>query len=407
MPSAIDGRFIFIRTFPAKPTPILFGDSNRLTVRRLAMVRRLPSSSTDQCFSAGAVAYHSYVSLKPIKLKLCYTIFMTSIFGWLRKKQPSSAPVVRPVTASEPSGKITHSMIKTDDLSNYVVLDLETTGLYPETQKIIEIAAIKIVDGKVAGSFSSLIHYPKKLSPAITDLTGITTEDLKNAPDCKQVLADFQEFAKDFILVGHNISQFDNKFLWFNSISVGLDPMKNQLIDTLNISRQYYDFSSHKLSSLSAEFNIPVKNLHRASDDAILTAKIFDRMKRDVSALQLEVMDYAPSNHFGQTLKANGKYLVDETGGGDNIPELTDKKFCVTTFMPFAQFEQEIDLQRFIVNHGGTVSNNLTLKVDYLIDCNPDYVSDKEKRAIENVKNGKATTKIITPDEFLTLAHIA
>lgn len=81
--------------------------------------------------------------------------------------------------------------------------------------------------------------------------------------------------------------------------------------------------------------------------------------------------------------------------------------FCVTTFLPFHSFQEERDLYQFIVDSGGKISDNLTLKTDYLIDCDPNYKSNKEARAAEYAKQGKTNVKIISPDEFLNLAGLS
>jgi NAD-dependent DNA ligase len=85
---------------------------------------------------------------------------------------------------------------------------------------------------------------------------------------------------------------------------------------------------------------------------------------------------------------------------------IVDKKFCVTTFLPFHSFQDESDLYQFIVDAGGEVSNSLTLNTDYLIDCDPTYESSKVRKAADYVERGKSYVKIITPDEFLELAGL-
>lgn len=291
-------------------------------------------------------------------------------------------------------------------INDYVVIDLETTGLYAEDNHIIEIAGIRIASGRPTKIFSSLINYRGKLDQNIVSLTGIKSDDLASAPDRRYVLEKFQEFVGDDVLVGHNIKDFDNKFLWFSFQSVNLSPLKNGLIDTLELARANVPSDSYKLGYLCERFDIKVSGAHRALDDAKSTLKLFEKMVQGYSpAINPEVREYEAESHYNivQGDRKRMKYLVDEDP--EDIESIKGKRFCITTFVPFHEFKTELDLQQFIVNGGGKVGG-LTLKTDYLIDCMPDYFSSKERRAIENVERGKASTKIISPDEFLSLANI-
>ena len=97
-------------------------------------------------------------------------------------------------------------------LKSYIAFDLETTGLDPQENEIIEIGALKVRDGKVAERFMEFIHPLSPVSAAITDLTGITNEMVADARPRKAVISDFLDFCEDDVLVGHNIS-FDYSFM--------------------------------------------------------------------------------------------------------------------------------------------------------------------------------------------------
>lgn len=288
-------------------------------------------------------------------------------------------------------------------IGDYVVFDIETSGFNPELHKIIEIAAIKVVDGKTTASYHSLISYRGKLNPEIIELTGINPNDLKDAPDRKTVLSEFFEFVGDYNLVGHNIAQFDNKFLWFGALSVGLTPKKNGLIDTLTIAREVLTSDSYKLGYLCNMLGIRVDNIHRALDDANLTLMLFKKMNEQFRIdVRPEPVEYKSTSQYGQRIDA--KYIT--RGSHINLKSITGKKFCITTFQPFHIFQTESDLQQFIVDAGGEISNSLTRKTDYLVDCDPVYISGKETKALEYIKQGKSNVKIISPDEFLVLAEL-
>ena len=99
--------------------------------------------------------------------------------------------------------------------NNYVVFDIETTGLDPEFDEIIEIGAVKIKDGIKIDTFNSLIKPEYEIDEFITELTGITNEMVENAPSIDEVLPKFMDFIKDYIIIGHNVN-FDINFFYDN-----------------------------------------------------------------------------------------------------------------------------------------------------------------------------------------------
>jgi len=164
-------------------------------------------------------------------------------------------------------------MDKTLD-ETYVVFDLETTGLQKETDKIIEIGAVKITGGQIADTYSAFINPGQKLTPEITKLTSITDDMLEDAPDISSVLPGFIEFAGDAVLVAHNAS-FDVGFVTVAAGRMGLD-INNTVLDTLGLSRTLFpELGKHKLDVVAKYLGVSLENHHRAVDDAKATAEIF------------------------------------------------------------------------------------------------------------------------------------
>lgn len=161
----------------------------------------------------------------------------------------------------------------------FVVLDLETTGLNSSPvagnmDKIIEIGAYKIADGEIKESFSTFVNPERKLSAEIVSLTGITEEMVLSAPKYEEVMPDFFKFCSGSVLVGHNITGFDFKFIdyYFTRLGYIID---RKLIDTIALAQeQVTGLSNYKLNTLADRFGITF-NHHRAVDDALATAKIF------------------------------------------------------------------------------------------------------------------------------------
>jgi len=163
-------------------------------------------------------------------------------------------------------------------LNDYVVIDLEMTGLNAKTDKILEVAAVRVRDGKETDCFSRLVNPGVVLTEKVTELTGICEEDIEGAAPVDETLFSFLEFLGDDILVGQNVI-FDFSFLkqWAVNHKIGLE---KQAVDTLKLARQCLLAEQKKdLESLCIYFQVPRVNAHRALDDARETMLIFEKMK--------------------------------------------------------------------------------------------------------------------------------
>ncbi len=162
---------------------------------------------------------------------------------------------------------------------NYVVIDIETTGLQ-DSDQIIEIGALRIEGGKIKERFSVLLKNEKPLPQKIIELTGITDEILaQDGISTKEAIEDFRKFCGESELVGHNV-QFDLRFLQSAFIKHGISMMRNNTIDTMRIARKNIDcIEGYDLETLAKFFSIEYYNLHRVLDDCLLTYKIFEKLK--------------------------------------------------------------------------------------------------------------------------------
>ena len=164
--------------------------------------------------------------------------------------------------------------------TSFIVIDIETTGLDPAHDRIIEVAAIKIQDDIVTDTFSSLINPEIEIDSFISELTGITNDELAEAPLSSVVLNAFSSFIGDSILVGHNIN-FDINFLYDNFEKYLALPLQNNFVDTLRLSRYLCkNAPSHKLSSLADYLNISAENSHRALSDCYTTLHLYSAFQK-------------------------------------------------------------------------------------------------------------------------------
>ena len=173
--------------------------------------------------------------------------------------------------------------------SDYIVVDLETTGLDPVHCEIIEIGAVHVLDGDEVDRFETLIEPSSPLPSIITQITGLTDAELSGAPTIHQVLPEFLEYIGDAILVGHNVN-FDVNFLYEKTLEHTGSLLTNSFVDTLRLSRILYPQArSHKLSEMGRICQIPNSHAHRAMADVEQTWKLYEHLKHRVLSEDLDL----------------------------------------------------------------------------------------------------------------------
>ena len=161
----------------------------------------------------------------------------------------------------------------------YVVLDFETTGMTAGVNHIIEVGAVKAVNGTVTDTFATLVD-PKQYIPSfISTKIHITNKMVEGKPLIDEVLPRFMEFAGDLPIVAHN-APFDMSFLLKDAARLGIE-VKNPVIDTLSLSRRYNkECARHSLGYLTQFFCIELKNAHRAGYDAAATQQLYEIIRK-------------------------------------------------------------------------------------------------------------------------------
>jgi DNA polymerase III subunit alpha, Gram-positive type len=178
----------------------------------------------------------------------------------------------------------------------YVVFDVETTGLSAVYDTIIELAAVKIRNGEIIDRFESFANPHHRLSATTINLTGITDDMVRDAPEVSEVLQKFHEWTEDSVLVAHNAS-FDMGFLNVGYKKIGLTKAPNPVIDTLELGRFLYpDMKNHRLNTLAKKFDIELTQHHRAIYDAEATGYLLLRMLKDAAEKGLEYHDQLNDN---------------------------------------------------------------------------------------------------------------
>lgn len=166
---------------------------------------------------------------------------------------------------------------KNTKFNKFISFDLETTG-FLKYDEIIEIGAVKVVDGKVVERFDTLVKTARKISKEVTEITGITTEMVANAPLMEEVLQKFMDFIGDDILLGHNVMKFDSKFLLRAGRKNGIR-INNPFFDVMNYAKRVNMskniFNRVNLEELCKKLGVTNEEAHRALSDAEATAKVF------------------------------------------------------------------------------------------------------------------------------------
>ncbi|WP_188454354.1 PolC-type DNA polymerase III [Virgibacillus oceani] len=187
------------------------------------------------------------------------------------------------------------------DLENgtYVVFDVETTGLSAVYDTIIELAAVKIHQGEIIDRFESFANPHHALSQTTIDLTGITDDMVKNAPEINEVLKDFYKWAEDGVLVAHNAS-FDIGFLNAGYKRIDYDKVANPVIDTLELARFLFpELKNHRLNTLCKHLDIELTQHHRAIYDAEATGYLLWKLVQRL--LEKEIINHSQlNNHMGE-----------------------------------------------------------------------------------------------------------
>lgn len=172
---------------------------------------------------------------------------------------------------------------KTKYTPDYVVFDLETTGISRVYDEVVEISAVKVRGGKVVDEFSTLVNPGRHIPSGASQVNGITDQMVAYAPRFVKVLQEFLDFTEGYPLVGHNIASFDMKFIcrdaekYYGSVPV------NDYIDTLHLARKHLpNLSHHKLTDLASYYGLTTDGAHRALNDCRMNQQVYECMVKEM-----------------------------------------------------------------------------------------------------------------------------
>lgn len=287
-------------------------------------------------------------------------------------------------------------LIPTD---NYVVIDIETTGLDPARDSIIELGAVRFRGDKSVSEFSTLINPGFEIDEYISDLTGISNDMLSSAPSLDQQLPAYLGYIGSDIIVGHNVN-FDINFLYDFAEFYGLSPVSNDFVDTMRLSRRLFkEYKHHRLKDLVIRFGINVEQEHRAIFDCNAAAAAYQYMKEYMQQNDMRFNSF----HY-DTVRASD--IVPSTDVFNEEHPFYGK---VCVFTGTLQRMIRSEAMQAVVNLGGICADSVTKRTNYLILGNNDYCptikdgkSTKQKKA-EHYKLAGQDIEILSEDVFYDL----
>lgn len=286
-------------------------------------------------------------------------------------------------------------------VSEYIIIDIETTGLDTTFDEIIEIGALKIKGNKIVDTYTTLIKPKYEIAEYITQLTGITNQMVKNAPSIEEIIKPFKEFIEGNILVGHNFN-FDLNFLYDNSMKFLEEPIENDFIDTLRLSRYLLkDLKHHRLIDIADHYKIDILGNHRSLKDCEITYACYNALMEEAKRI------YGKADNFYFKYKNNVSFrAIDVTTTKTEFDEENPfyNKICVFTGTLERMVRREA--MQIVVDFGGICTDNVTKDTNYLILGNNDYCtlikdgkSNKQKKA-EILKLQNYDIEIISENTF-------
>ncbi|MDD6037425.1 MAG: exonuclease domain-containing protein [bacterium] len=195
---------------------------------------------------------------------------------------------------------------------DYVLFDLETTGISCNYDEVIEISAVKVRKGRIVEEFSELVNPGRKIPREASMVNNISDKMVAGAPPFEEVLPHFLAFIGNDILAGHNIHSFDMKFLYRDCEKYFGQTLTNDYIDTLRIAKLVFpDWRHRRLGDLAEHYGISTAGAHRALSDCRMNQQVLELMAKELKASGAEQRgsDEKICPECGQLMKRrNGRF---------------------------------------------------------------------------------------------------
>ena len=184
---------------------------------------------------------------------------------------------------------------------DYVVYDLETTGISCQQDEVIEISAIRVRGGHPVSTFTQLVNPGRPIPYGASSVNHIYDNMVVDKPGFSQVLGEFLDFIGDDVLVGHNIKRFDMNFIYRDCQRYFGQTIDNDYIDTLHMAKQCFPAWKHRrLENLAEHYGISTQGAHRALQDCHMNQQVFELMAQDIAKAASGGVHQLENLNFGQ-----------------------------------------------------------------------------------------------------------
>ena len=186
----------------------------------------------------------------------------------------------------------TQGKLLNEYIEDYVVFDLETTGVSPYNDEVIEISAVKARKGKVVEEFSELVNPQRTIPFAASRVNNITDDMVSDAPFFDEVLRNFLKFVGEDVLVGHNIQSFDMKFIYRDCERYFHQLITNDYVDTLILAKRCFpEWRHRRLGDLADYYGISTQGVHRALADCRMNQRVFELLGKEMNTETKKTLD--------------------------------------------------------------------------------------------------------------------
>lgn len=292
----------------------------------------------------------------------------------------------------------------TEKHEDFTVIDVETTGYFSGYDEIIEFSGVKVRNGKIVDSFSTLVNPTREIDEFISGLTGITNEMLETAPNMNDVIDKIVDFIGDDIIVGHNVS-FDVNFIYDTLLEYRSQYLKNDFLDTLRLSRKLFkDLDNHQLCTLAHAFNKKYFPSHRGMNDCLATYELIQYIYKYLDDNELELKSLFKRKYNSKRLDL--KSIVVNVDEIDEDNPLFGLSVCFTGTLNKMVRKDALQL---VANLGGKPMDSVTKETNLLVLGDVDYKNSKDDKKSNKYKKAEALIlkgfdlKIISESTFLDM----
>ncbi len=289
-------------------------------------------------------------------------------------------------------------------VDDYCVVDIETSDASQERGDIIELSSVKVRNNEVIDTFSVLIKPRNPIDIHTMRIHNITNKMVMNAPTFPEVIDSFKEFIQKDILIGHNV-HFDINFIYDSCVKHNIEPLTNDFIDTLRLSRRTYrEVPNYKLTTLATHFGYSATT-HRGLDDCYSTHLVYQELKNRLSPEEIEVLASIKSVYY-----SHKESTIDVDPSMFKKNHLFYKQHIVLTGKMKKYTRRKAS--SLVLNIGGFIDREVSNTTNFLILGDAEYqekvfggLSMKHLESLNRIKSGQEIT-ILSEDEFVNLVSM-